>query len=293
MIVLSSCDAGGAQILSSWASRKKNKYYCILSGPAKKIYKEKLKKFKIIKNLKSVKKSKPSCYICSTSWESRVEIQNLIYAKKNNIYSIVYFDHWSNYDQRLIFKNKKILPNEIWVNDIHAYRLAKKFYPSIKIKIKINHYLNQQIKKIKMVKNNFSKSDIKKRKNILYLTEPVKTQAKKLFKNKNYWGFNEYDLINLFFKHINKIAKSYNVIVRVHPSEKKAKYGKYKKKLGFVFSKNKDILDDIAWSDIIVGLDSMAMVIGLKAKKKIFTTLPFEKKKITLPFKKINRIIDL
>ena len=43
----------------------------------------------------------------------------------------------------------------------------------------------------------------------------------------------------------------------------------------------------------MVGLDSMAMVIALTGDKEVYTTLPFKKEKITLPFRKIKRLIDL
>ena len=168
--------------------------------------------------------------------------------------------------------------------------MAKKYYKNVKIKIKINYFLDDLKKKIKQ---KFLKKKNTKKKNILYLTEPVEAQAVKLFKNKYHWGFNEFDLMTLFINRVKKISKNFDLILRVHPSENKKKYLKFQNKLKFRFSKNKDILKDIGWADVIVGLDTMAMVIGLFSKKKVFTTLPFKKKKITLPFKKIKKIIDL
>ena len=132
-----------------------------------------------------------------------------------------------------------------------------------------------------------------KNKNILYITEPIEEQARKIYKNKNYWGFSEFDLFNLFTKKVDKISKKRKILVRVHPSEKKEKYKQFKDKLNFTFSKHSEIIKDIIWSDIVVGLDSMAMVIALTGDKEVYTTLPFKKEKITLPFRKIKRLIDL
>ena len=59
------------------------------------------------------------------------------------------------------------------------------------------------------------------------------------------------------------------------------------------FSKNKSLLEDIFYSDIVVGCETMAMVIALLAKKRVVTSIPPNKKSkinISLPYKKIEKI---
>ena len=60
------------------------------------------------------------------------------------------------------------------------------------------------------------------------------------------------------------------ITLRPHPSEKIKKYNWIKKfdKVNLKFSKNKSLLEDIFYSDIVVGCETMAMVIALLAKKE-------------------------
>ena len=64
---------------------------------------------------------------------------------------IVWLDNWINYKKRFYFKKKKIIPNEIWVNDNYS---KKKIIKIIKTKIilKKNYYLQNQKKEIKKYK---------------------------------------------------------------------------------------------------------------------------------------------
>ena len=95
-------------------------------------------------------------------------------------------------------------------------------------------------------------------------------------------------MFNLFTKKVDKISKKRKILVRVHPSEKKEKYKQFKDKLNFTFSKHSEIIKDIIWSDIVVGLDSMAMVIALTGDKEVYTTLPFKKKKLHYLLEKLK-----
>ena len=99
-------------------------------------------------------------------------------------------------------------------------------------------------------------------------------------------------MFNLFTKKLIRFQKKKN-FSKSSPIRKKEKYKQFKDKLNFTFSKHSEIIKDIIWSDIVVGLDSMAMVIALTGDKEVYTTLPFKKEKITLPFRKIKRLIDL
>ena len=167
MICVSSNDAGGAEILSAWLKNQNKKYILNLSGPALKIFKKKLK-FK--KNYKKIEKysKKITKIITGTSKSSMQEINAIKYAKKNKIFVISVIDHWINYKKRFFRNNKIFFPDELWVTDNYAYKIAKnKFNLPIK-KIK-NYYFSSHLKS-----NIFKK---KERDQILYLNTAIKNKS--------------------------------------------------------------------------------------------------------------------
>ena len=100
-------------------------------------------------------------------------------------------------------------------------------------------------------------------------------------------------------KNLYQIDKDIGEItLRPHPSEKVNKYNWVKKfdKVKIKFSKNKSLIEDISYSDIVVGCETMAMVIGLLLKKRVVTSIPPNKKSkinISLPYKGIEKIPEL
>ena len=90
-----------------------------------------------------------------------------------------------------------------------------------------------------------------------------------------YYGYEEFFLLERFFKNLKKITnKKVLIILRNHPSEKKDKYlnsiKKYKNFFDIKISAKINLFEDINRSDVVVGNQSMAMVMALCAKKKNF-----------------------
>ena len=168
MICVSSNDAGGAEILSSWLKIQKKKYILNLSGPALKIFKKKIKYKKNFKKIETYSK-KITKIITGTSKSSMQEINAIKYAKKNKIFVISVIDHWINYKKRFIRNNKNFFPDELWVTDKYAYKIAKnKFNLPIK-KIK-NYYFSELLKKV-------TDSKKRERNQILYLNTAIKNKS--------------------------------------------------------------------------------------------------------------------
>ena len=107
-IAICSHDAGGAEVLASYVKKYKKKYFFILSGPALNIFKNKIKKVKNYSIESAINKSQ--LLITSTSIKSKIELQAIKYAKKQNKETISVLDHWSRYKDRFIIKKSLILP---------------------------------------------------------------------------------------------------------------------------------------------------------------------------------------
>ena len=283
-------DAGGANCLASYIKHKKIKFFAILDGSAKKIFRDyfgkKLKTLSLKNGLKYAEH-----IITATSWKSNLEKKVIKFAKKDKIKTTTLLDHWVNYKQRFILNGKLELPNEMIVQDEYAEKLVYKYFKGVKIIRVPNYYLKDNIKMLKYFKK-------EKKNNFLYLTEPIKSHYSRgnLFENKR--DYNEFDSLKFFLKNINCISKNIDkIVLRLHPSEKKSKYNLILDKFSFLpiqISKDKPLVKDIGKSSAIFGCETVAMVLALMAKKRVICTIPpISRCSCILPYKSIEHMRDL
>lgn len=244
MITIISHDAGGAEILSSYVKNIKNQYLFCLSGPAIDIFNKKINKL-INRNLNFCLKNCNEVIASTgvTDFEKK-GVRKFIENKKK---STVILDHWCNYKRRFLFNNKYIFPDEIWVTDNMSYIDSKKIFKKTKIKKIKNYYLIDLKKKFSPRKNN----------NLVFLWTPVLT---KKYPNLDRIIFKEfYEKIYL------KKFRNINLIIRPHPSEHPYKYKDLKKKYKKLkISKKKELLQDLQYSKVTFGFNSMATYISNK-----------------------------
>ncbi len=290
-VALISHDAGGAQIISHWSKQQKFFYYYILDGPAKNIF---LKNGITISDENLTQAIKKSDFIITgTSWQSDLEKEAIIKAKDMGKYSITFLDHWANYKERFLYKNETYLPNEIWVSDKYAFDLAKSIFKNTIIKRKHNYYFSN-IKKIIKGKKIINKSNFKNIKG-LFLGENITEHALLSQGEINGFGYSEESALTYLLENIDNLNINIKSLkIRPHPSDQEGKYDFcIKNKIVKEISNKNELIDDILSSDIIFGCESMAMVVGLLAKKRVISCIPNYKVNCCLPFPKILYLRDL
>ena len=292
-VAIVSHDAGGAEILSSWAHFCKHSFSLVLAGPALKIFKNKCPHAEILSLEEAIKKS--DWVLCGTGWQTSFERDAIKYAKDNKKKVIAYLDHWVNYKERFHNGLDQIFPDEIWVADKYAEKIASNIFSDIPITLIDNPYLNElktQIKKLSIDNEKY----LENKKSILYVCEPKKEHAFLKYGDERYWGYTEDDALNYFYKNLKYINKDIKEIkVRLHPSEKKGKYDWFKNfnsRLIKIVSEE-SLIVDIINSDIIVGCESMALVVGLLANKTVISGIPPNGRQCQLPQKEIIHLRDL
>ncbi len=263
-------DAGSANILIYWIKKYKYKYLIKVSGPAKKIFLDNIPKLKFEKKLTNLIK-KSNLIITGTSSKSEIDHKARYLSKKYKKKVIGLLDHWTLYREGFTYRNKNLLPDEIWVTDNKAKKIADKQFKSIKIKKKQNL--------LQIYASKIPRKKIKKIINILYILEPINNKI-------------EFDILKefLIFLKKNDLYKKINIIFKAHPSEKLIKYKKFIKmncNHDFKVVKDSKILEYLKWSHLVFGLRSFALVLAIKAKRKVFTFLPKRNIKFTLPYKNI------
>ncbi len=271
-VTIVSHDTGGAEILSSWLKRNGNAASVVAAGPAEKIFRHKCPQAEFLSLEKALMKT--DWLLSGTGWESNFERKAIFKAKKLGLKTIAFLDHWTNYRERFEENGSVILPDEIWVGDIQAEQIAKNLFDKIPILLKPNPYfedLLDEIDNIQQIKSNT------KRTQILYVCEPIEDHALKQHGDTRYWGYTEHDALRFFLLNISKIFQQIDLItIRPHPSETKEKYkwAKSFTQLPVRFGGKKSLLEETVESNIIVGCESMAMVVGLLAKNRVISTIP-------------------
>lgn len=306
-------EAGAAEAVSSFIKNKvigsKNCYneikYC-LDGPAIGVFKRKLGNI-VMRPLEDIKNlvSGRDIIFTGRSLIPELEREAIKLAKANKIKVVTFLDHWVNYEGSFIpvpKKNKpigrdllKYLPDEIIVGDAYAVSLIKKTrIPRRFVRFAENEYFND-------VKVFFGLKNLGSKRRLLYLSEPIYGDLKKIYGNGNIWGFNEFDMMQDIINAVSifKEMGFKELIIRLHPNEKKEKYIKIINKADFknlniIFSKEKMLEDDIKKVSMVIGMESMGLVIALLAGKKVISYLPKKTlKKCVLPYKELIKINDL
>ena len=291
MVAIISHDAGGAEILSSWLKQNKVNYCLSIDGPAINIFKNKGIEVKNISLEDAINQA--TWVLCGTSWMSNIENKAIVLSRKYNKKVIVFLDHWINYIERFEFNKTYVFPNEIWVGDEYAFHMASNlFLNKCKVILKNNPYFDE----IKDLYKSIQYKD-DNRKSILYVCEPIKKHALMKYGDQLYWGYHEDLAIEYFFSNLSKFKlDNYEIIIRPHPSEEQYTYqwviNKYPEYTIMIGGQN-SLVQEIINSRIVVGCSSMAMVIALQLRKKVYSTIPPGRGICTLPFKEIKLLRNL
>ena len=292
-------DAGGAEILSHWIKKNysKNEYIFYLDGPAEKIFKNNIDN-KLINEFANCEIGKfielSDLIITGTSWQSSIERRFIKSAKLHGKKVISILDHWVNYRERFITEGNLILPDEIWVCDEYAKKIAEDKFKNISLKLIENPYIENLKKNItsymKLNSNLMTE-------NILYVCEPIKDHAKIQFGDENYHGYTEESALEYFLKQIDLLNIDYkNIIIRPHPSENIKKYNWVIAKfsnLNIIIDNERSLMDQIMLSNTVVGCESMAMVVGLVANKRVISSIPPSGRECSLPHKSIEHLKEI
>jgi hypothetical protein len=289
MVAVVCNDAGSAEIISSWLLHQNEEFLLVLEGPALGIFTRKISNIKIHSLDSALKKA--DWLVTGTSIFSSLELDAIAKSKALNLKSVTFLDHWGNYHKRFVKNNKQFLPDELWAGDIYAYDMAKRIFPHTKVILEENAYF----KSIKTASTNLKKKNHyhKKSEYILYLCSPVAEHAKLLHGDEKYWGYDEHDRIKYFMLNLHKLnAASKKVVLRPHPSEKVEKYNWVLDEFGPLVSidDRKTLLEQVLESEVVVGCNSMGLVVAIIAGKRVVSSLAPDDAECTIPMKELEHL---
>lgn len=279
-------DAGAAAHILAWLKSGllniKNCKFC-LDGPAAKLFRDKLFNLKLIPLEDILTNTK--VLLTGSGWSSSLEYTARMMAKDNGVKSIAVIDHWMNYKERFIRNNLEILPDLIWVSDKYAYLEAKRCFPNIEIVEQRNDYIKSQIDEVL----NYNFVNHKDMTNVLYLSEPLRDPWANVGKA------GEFQALDFFIKSIPNLnlGENISIILKLHPSDPLDKYDQWVSSISLTniyIEKKKSLPSLLAWSDVVVGCETYAMVVALAVNKRVISSLPKNAPNCRLPFHEIERL---
>jgi len=224
----------------------------------------------------------PDWVVTGTSYTSKIELRFMAEATRSNIKTIAFIDHWTNFSLRFQRNERQVLPDQIWVIDGEAKKMASaEGLPQDKIIVASNPYYDflknwrPVISKEVFYESTGIPSNVKV---ILYAPEPLSQ-----VNGKERFGFDELDVLERIItempEHFWSDKRNY-LLIKLHPNQIEGPVEAVVNK--HIQSRNIKILERnvhtntlIAYSDTVLGIFSNLLLEARILGIKVFRFLPF------------------
>lgn len=296
MIGVVSHDAGGAEVVSSYLRRHGLGYVATLGGPATRVFARKLGPVVASDLGDTIRRS--TWLLCGTSWQSDLEWRAIGLAREAGKRTVAFLDHWVNYRERFERDGETYWPNEIWLGDDRGLDMARKLFDGLDLTLRLvpNPYFADIREELRSAESRLGMRASCGTGRVLFVSEPIAEHALLRFGNERHWGYTELEAVAYFLENASALGVgAERVVLRPHPSESAGKYASFIDAYPgqLLLSDGRGLVDEIAECDVVVGCNSMAMVIGLLARKRVLSCIPPGGDRCVLPQKEIESVCDL
>jgi hypothetical protein len=285
-------DPGGAKPLLSIIEEYHDHDYLVISDRNYYFYNEFNVDVKIVVDgyEQIVDEFNPELIYTGTSYKSDIEKKFLQIAKKKNIKSCAYVDHWTSILERFKFQNETFLPTILQVIDVRAKSIAiEQGIPESIIEIignpyhqKIKNWIPSQSKKDFLIELGLTNENCML---LVYAPDPLSNVNGKIM-----FGFDEImatiNLVNLFKKDF--VNSNWKVLIKLHPNQNKEFIKEIVEATDdfIVLSENVSNSVCIYYADVVMGYFSSFLIEANLFDKPILRYLPFGIKND--PIKELN-----
>jgi hypothetical protein len=276
-LLLVAHDAGGAELVAAWARLNGlEDCACVAEGPAQRVFAATAVR-PMDRDTALARLGEFRMVVTGTSWGSDLEKRFHARAAALGVRSAAYLDHWTDYQERFTSGGRLVLPMEIWVADEHAAALATAAFPGHPVQLAGNWYLEEIVAQVRAREAASAPSARGGR--ALFVSEPLADAAARKHGDPRYFGYTELEALDAFLAHVQRHwrAELEAIRIRRHPSEPRGKFAAFVSAhapIAVSECGEAPLAEDCAWADRIVGCQSMAMVVGLLAGKKVFSAIP-------------------
>ncbi len=291
MVALVAHDAGGAEILSSWARRNGATCLLVAEGPAVAIFHRKCPELTPMPLEEAV--AAADWLMCGSGWQSGLERDAIRAGRAASKKTVTFLDHWVNYRERFEENAELILPDEILVGDEEALRIAQAAFPRHPVRLEENPYvleLRDEIAAAELASQSDGSGSI------LYVCEPVEEHAERAYGNPHHFGYTEHEALKFFLDNVDRLDPDGRaIVVRPHPSETADKYSWAANASirPISFSDGKTLLEETLAADVVVGCESMALFVAMLAGRRVVSAIPPGGRPCQLPHPGIEHLASL
>jgi hypothetical protein len=268
-LAIAAHDAGAANHIIAWLKNLENhQIHACVDGPARQLWSRTFPDLTVNSLPESL--SKANLLISGTGWQSNLEHDARKLARHLGIKSVAVIDHWTNYRDRFIRSGEEVLPDQIWVTDAYARQIAESTFPNLEIMQLPNLYLDGLVREVQSCdRDAFVHDQI----NLLYVLEPIR----QVWNSSDRLG--EFQALDFLIENLDclKLGSNLSIRLRPHPSDPIGKYDQWlesQKKMKIYLDHSLSLADAIAWSDIVVGCQTYAMVVALAAGRAVICSIP-------------------
>ncbi|HEX3978510.1 MAG TPA: hypothetical protein VHW96_19730 [Solirubrobacteraceae bacterium] len=289
-------DAGSAEIVSAWLRRERDQWApeLVLDGPATPIFERKLGPE--IPRLAQVPPPHGFTFVlCGSSGTSPLERRTVRAARGAGVRCAVWLDHWTNFPERFTLQGELVLPDEVWVADAEAEKLARAQLPQADVRLKGNPYLEDFVTEVRASEPaEMARSAPGDGERILYVTEPTSVAAERVTGDPRGWGYTEREALAGYLAKLGRrVERRVRLRLRTHPAEPAGKYDDLLAAVNGVTldrAPGASLAQDIAWAQTVVGCETMAMVAALAAGRRVLSALPAGSLPSSIPLSGIGRL---
>ena len=226
--------------------------------------------------------------ITGTGWESSLEHDARKLAREQGIRSIAVIDHWTNYSDRFLRNGEQVLPDEIWVSDPYAAKIAQAAFPTVRVVQQVNVYLARLVEEVKSLQQ---PAVVQGNDRVLYVLEPIR----------HIWGElaepGEFLALDYFMQQLQRapVSSDAEIRLRPHPSDQPGKYdawlaGQANPRVSLDCSTT--LADALAWANVVAGCQTYAMVLALACGHTVISTIPAWAPPCVLPHEGIVKLAE-
>ena len=221
---------------------------------------------------------KPDYVFTGTSYTSIIELLYIEEAKFRNIKSISFIDHYTRYPDRFILNGESLYPDEIYLTDDRAMRIAFEYKLDEYSKLVItgnffHHFLEQWTPKTPRACFIPGLTIPDDKKILVFAPDPMSNVGGKIK-----FGFDETDVWAILAKAlISEFKEILIVVIKLHPNQNTL----YLKNFisasiysNVIYANDTDSIELTYYADVVSGMYSSFLIESSKFNKKVLRILP-------------------
>ncbi|MEG3179104.1 hypothetical protein [Sphingomonas sp. LT1P40] len=268
-------DAGAANLILAWIDGAPGEIRAVMAGPAAELWRKRFGDRLLCDTVEAALDG-AATLLSGTGWSSDIEHDARAMARARGIESIAVLDHWVNYPMRFERAGQTVLPDRLWVGDAEAARIARNALPAVPVTCNANRYQSEQVAAIAPAPTGGA---------VLFLLEPARSD----------WGRGiqgEFQALDHLTANLERLGLAdRELVIRPHPSDPAGKYDAWlAANPGARLDDATDAAAAISAAEIVVGMQSAALVIALEAGRRVICALPPWAPPCQLPHDGIERL---